>query len=445
MCPLLRLLRDKQHRLFHSRPRLVITGEFRQAFDAMENSNRCVYVTGKAGTGKSTLLTWFRQQTKKRLVILAPTGIAALNVDGATIHSFFRLPPSVVEPNHIRRDPERAPLYQRLDTIVIDEISMVRADVMDAIDQTLRLHRNNDTPFGGVQIIFFGDLYQLLPAVTRELDGYFHSRFGGACFFNARVFDRLQLHYFQLQTIFRQKDETFKQLLNAVRENTVTDEQLALLNTRHLPGHVLPPGDLRLTLTTTNKVADAINGERMNGLRGKAHRFTATVGGNADLDKGPADAVLILKKHAQVMLLKNDPDKRWVNGTLGHVTRIGRDKITVRIGKHRYDIERAEWEVRDYRYNPQKQTIEPGTAGTFTQFPLRAAWAMTIHKSQGRTFDQVIIDLGPGAFTHGQTYVALSRCTQLAGIVLQTPIRREDLILDPGVKQFIAAHTKPAA
>ncbi|GGA95920.1 ATP-dependent DNA helicase [Puia dinghuensis] len=421
-------------------PRLVITEEFRQAFHWMEHTNSCVYITGKAGTGKSTLLTWFRQQTKKRHVILAPTGIAALNVRGATIHSFFRLPLQVVEPHHIQPDAERAPLFQKLDTIIIDEVSMVRADVMDAIDHTLKLYRKNDAPFGGVQLICFGDLYQLLPTLNKDLTGYFQSRFGGHCFFNARVFNNIQLQYIQLQTIFRQKDETFKQLLNAIRENNITDDQLSVLNTRYLPGHLIPPDDIRLTLTTTNKVADSINTERMAGLPGKPHRFEAATDGNRDPNSCPADPILILKKGAQVMMLKNDPERRWVNGSLGRITRIGRDKITVRIGKHSYPVERATWEIVEYRYNRQQQNIEPGAAATFTQFPLRPAWAMTIHKSQGRTFEQVIIDLGPGAFTHGQTYVALSRCTSLEGIILKTPIRRKDLILDPGVQQFITTH-----
>jgi len=439
MKPLINLI------LGHKQPNLVITDEFRQAIDCMEHTNTCVYITGKAGTGKSTLLSHFRKTTKKRLAILAPTGIAALNVDGATIHSFFRFPPQVVEPGSIRLDPERAGLYRKLDAIVIDEISMVRADVLDGIDKVLRLHRNDNTPFGGIQIIFFGDCYQLLPAVNKELTGYFQSHFGGSCFFNARVFDQIRLQYIQLQTVFRQKDETFKQLLNSIRENQVTDEQLALLNTRYNPGYTPPPDDLRLTLTTTNKVAETINSERMAALPGKPHQYLATTDGKGDPNTYPADAALTLKKGAQVMLLKNDPEKRWVNGSLGRVVRLGRDKITVRIGKHSYPVERSTWDMVEYRYDPKKQTIETDTAGSFTQFPLRPAWAMTIHKSQGRTFDQVIIDLGAGAFTHGQTYVALSRCTSFDGLILKTPIRREDLILDPGVKRFIARLDRPAA
>ncbi|HXB10143.1 MAG TPA: hypothetical protein VNW04_23630, partial [Puia sp.] len=290
------------------------------------------------------------------------------------------------------------------------------------------------------QMIFFGDLHQLLPAVPRDLTAFFDTRFGGACFFHARIFATLPLHYVQLETIFRQKDENFKRLLNAIRENKITDEDLALLNTRWQPDQQPDPGDLRLTLTTTNKIADAINTKRIQQLPGKAHSFPASTEGNIDPNTPPADPVLILKKDAQVMLLRNDPEKRWVNGTLGRVTRIKKDSITVRIGKHSYPIERATWEIREYHYNRQKQSIEAGTAGTFTQFPLRPAWAITVHKSQGRTFDQVIIHLGSGAFAHGQTYVALSRCTSLAGIVLTTPIRREDLILDPSVKQFIDKH-----
>ncbi len=405
---------------------LVITKEFQQAFDLMENTAACAYITGKAGTGKSTLLTHFRQKSKKNIVVLAPTGIAAINVEGSTIHSFFRFAPKLIELKNIDRDYQRQDLFQKLEMIIIDEISMVRADMLDGIDYALRINRRNDLPFGGVQMIFFGDLYQLPPVVVgKDLIDYFEEHFGGFYFFNAKVFAKISFAYIELQTIFRQKDEDFKKVLNCIRENNASITELDVLNSRYNPNHTYQPDDVSLTLTTTNKIADAINQEKMNNLRGQEYIFPAIITGKFDVSSYPTDPKLLLKKGAQVMLLKNDPQKRWVNGSLGVVDKLRDNEVSVELYGSSYTIDRVSWEVIEYEYNKEEKKIEAIVIGSFSQFPIKPAWAITIHKSQGQTFDSVIIDLGSGgAYAHGQTYVALSRCTSLEGIVLKTPIRQ---------------------
>ena len=251
---------------------LIITDEFKKAFDLLETTNKCAYITGKAGTGKSTLLTYFRQKTKKNIIVLAPTGIAAINVEGATIHSFFRFAPQLIEFQNITKDYTRQDLFNKVEMIIIDEISMVRADLLDGIDYSLRKNRNNDAPFGGVQMIFFGDLYQLPPVVPgKDLLDYFEEHFGGFYFFNAKVFKRIEFDYRELRTIFRQKDESFKDILNGIRESSVSIEQLNLLNQRFNPNHTLRSDDVCLTLSTTNKIAEDINRERMDSLPTKQY------------------------------------------------------------------------------------------------------------------------------------------------------------------------------
>jgi ATP-dependent exoDNAse (exonuclease V) alpha subunit len=422
---------------------LVITEEFKSAFELMENTTKCAYITGKAGTGKSTLLTYFRQKTKKNVIVLAPTGIAAINVEGSTIHSFFRFAPQLIEKANIQRDFTRQDLFGKIDMIVIDEISMVRVDLLDGIDYSLRLNRKLDTPFGGVQMVFFGDLYQLPPVVVgKDLTDYFEEHFGGAFFFNAKVFNELSFDYIELQTIFRQKDEHFKDILNSIRENRVTQKELELLNDRHNPTHAFDASNVCLTLSTTNKIADDVNLERMNNLTSKEFFYPAIITGRFDKASYPTEPKLFLKEGAQIMMLKNDSQKRWVNGTLGLISDLTEAEVTIEIDGTNYTIEKATWEVIEYQYNKEEKKIEAIVAGSFTQFPVKLAWAITIHKSQGQTFDNVVIDLGNGAFTHGQTYVALSRCTSLEGITLKTQIRQRDIILDPKVSRFIKERTK---
>ncbi len=421
---------------------LVITEEFQSAFDLMENTSKCAYITGKAGTGKSTLLTYFRKKTKKNVIVLAPTGIAAINVEGSTIHSFFRFAPQLVEKHSITRDFTRQDLFDKIEMIVIDEISMVRADLLDGIDYSLRINRKNDLPFG-VQMIFFGDLYQLPPVVVgKDLIDYFEEHFGGFYFFNAKIFDEISFDYIELQKIFRQKDEDFKNILNSIRENRVTATELSLLNQRFNPNHIYSSNDVSLTLSTTNKIAEDINQERMNNLTSKEFSYTAIITGKFDKSSYPTDSNLVLKKGVQIMMLKNDSQKRWVNGTLGIVKNLTENEVEVEIDGTSSSIEKATWEVIEYQYNKEEKKIEAIVTGSFTQFALKLAWAITIHKSQGQTFENVVINLGNGAFAHGQTYVALSRCTSLEGITLKTQIRQRDIILDPKVAKFIREKTQ---
>lgn len=415
-----------------------MTAEFERAFNIMENTERNAYITGKAGTGKSTLLTYFREHTNKNIVILAPTGIAAINVEGSSIHSFFRFPPTLIEKKNITADPSRKELFENLDTIIIDEISMVRADLLDGIDQSLRLNRNSARPFGGVQMIFFGDVYQLPPVVPgRDLLDYFNESFGGIYFFNSRVFKELKLDYIELKNVFRQKDETFKSILNEIRENRISNNTLLKLNERFDPQHKYEKTDVSLTLTTTNKIVEEVNRERMNSVARKEYQFTSTVSGKFEANSYPTDSSLSLKKGAQIMMIKNDSQKRWVNGSLGIIKSLSAKSITIEIDGVKHKLEQATWEVIEYEYNKVTRKIESKVAGSFTQYPLKLAWAITIHKSQGQTFDKVVIDLGNGAFSHGQTYVALSRCRSLEGITLKRPIRPSDIIVDPKVVSFV--------
>jgi len=374
--------------------------------------------------------------------MLAPMGIAAIKVEGATINSFFHFPPKIIDNRNIFPDRKRQELFKRLEMIIIDEVSMVRADIIDGIDYSLRINRQNNAPFGGVQMIFFGDLYQLAPVIVGNgLKQYFERHYGGVYFFNARVFTKLDFQYLELQIIFRQKDEQFKNILNSVRENKISASELAVLNKQYQPGHTYEENDLHLTLTATNKVMESINRERMENQPGKEYRFQAIITGNMDPSSYPTDPVLVLKQGAQIMLLKNDSKKRWVNGSLGRISQISNSAIWVEINGSSYFLERANWEVIEYAYNSKEKKIDAVVKGSFSQFPIQAAWAMTIHKSQGQTFNSIVIDLGNGAVSHGQTYVALSRCTSLEKIILKSPIRKRDIILDENVKQFIHSKT----
>lgn len=419
-------------------PGLTLTDEFRTAFEQMEHSTSCMYLTGKAGTGKSTLLKYFRDHTRKKVVVLAPTGIAAVNVNGMTINSFFGFPATLVLSKHIRRSEHREQLFRRLETIVIDEVSMVRPDVIDGMDYALRVHRQDPRPFGGVQLLFFGDLYQLPPVVTKDLAEYFFEHYGGAYFFNAVVFKQMPLQRLELQTVFRQKDETFKRILNQVRVGQVSTDDLARLNTRTLPAAVQLPGDPPLVLTTTSHAAQMINAGHMHALPGGATKFQAIVKGDVPAASYPAELELTLKIGTPVLLTKNDPAGRWANGTRAVVEELGKDAITVSIGTSRYSISRTTWEIVAYQWQPKSRSIVMVVVGTFAQFPFRPAWAMTIHKSQGLSVDRLLLDLGSGAFAHGQTYVALSRCRSLDRLFLSRPVRRADIIVDPQVRQFLA-------
>lgn len=414
---------------------IKLSTEQQNLFGILEDTNKNIFITGKAGTGKSLLLQYFKQKSKKRLVVTAPTGVAALNVGGQTIHSLFRIPPEFLHPSKsIRLDYKTIFLLKNIDTVVIDEISMVRADLMDAIDRVLRQARGYNIPFGGVQMVLFGDPYQLPPVVSDpELHKYFADNHGGYYFFNAHVWKDTQLEIHELTNIFRQKDEKFKDILNAIRVGDVTDDLLFTLNNRVVE---IPETGI-ITLSTTNASVAEINHRELEKLPGEIHEYRALVTGNLEYSAFPTDEILKLKKGAQVMLIKNDKNKRWVNGTIGVIESLSDNEVKVNIDGITYSVPKETWSKILYYYNQVEKKVEEEVVSSFTQFPLKLAWAVTIHKSQGQTYGTVAVDMGNGAFAHGQTYVALSRCTNLEGLYLKRQIVREDIMVDPIIINFM--------
>lgn len=415
---------------------ITLSKEQQKIFEKIETSSEHFFITGKAGTGKSVLLQYFKQKSAKKVVVCAPTGVAALNVGGQTIHSLFRIPPAFIERNSLQPvGYKTALLLRNIDTVVIDEISMVRADLMDAIDHRLRQTRNSSLPFGGAQIVMFGDMYQLPPVVNDpELHKYFADNNGGFYFFNAYAWKDADFNVHELTNIFRQKDESFISVLNAIRNGTMTDEHLTTLNVRAGVG---VPEEGVITLATTNQAVNEINDYHLGKLPDKTFEYRATIVGDLEQSAFPTEEILRLKKGAQVMLLKNDKEKRWVNGSIGQITSLSSDEIKVNIDGYTYSIPPETWSKIRYTYNPETKKIEEEVVSSFTQYPLRLAWAITIHKSQGHTYGSVAIDMGDGAFAHGQTYVAISRCKSLEGLYLKREIVREDIIVDPSIIDFM--------
>ncbi len=422
-----------------------INPDFQRALYLMENTSRHVFVTGKAGTGKSTLLQYFKHTTSKSVVFLAPTGVAAINIGGETIHSFFMFRPDIT-PDRVKRVPERKrEIYNIIETIVIDEISMVRADLLDCVDVFLRKNREIDLPFGGVQMIFIGDLYQLPPVVKGEEKKIFKEIYKSAFFFDAKVMNEIMFEFVELQKVYRQSDEDFIDLLNAIRNGTVGDEHIEKLNSR--VGAEIDGQGIVVYLTTTNEKARRINRENLEKLRGKLYEFPAYIDGEFDRGSYPADPVLHIKKGAQIMMLNNDRDRYWVNGTMGIVRgvrysrRLEAHKIIVELDNG-YEVEVLPytWEIFKYRFDRDMGKITTETIGSFTQYPMKLAWAVTIHKSQGKTFDNVIIDIGRGAFSAGQVYVALSRCTSFDGISLVKPIKKKNIFVDYRCVKFLTSY-----
>jgi ATP-dependent DNA helicase PIF1 len=420
----------------------TLTQELRDCFDVMENTENTIFITGKAGTGKSTLIDYFRNTTKKKTVVLAPTGLAAINVRGQTLHSFFHLPPRFITPDAVAKRVNSR-IYRDLDTIVIDEISMVRADILDGIDHFLRLHgKDRMLPFGGIQMIFVGDLYQLPPIVTREDMAIFRQRYESPYFFSAAAFQDINCTVLELTNIFRQKDTSFITILNKIRVGDITTSDLAMINERIVTKDYEKVRREYVTLATTNSVVSAINDSELNKIQEPIHAYSATIEGNFPTEDRtlPVDLELKLKKGARVIFVKNDKGRRWVNGTLGTVHEIGEDGIKIKIhdeGFHEIvTVEPESWENVKYNYDEEKGEITPSVLGTLKQYPLKLAWAITIHKSQGMTFSKVNIDFSKSPFTHGQTYVALSRCRTLEGIVLTKKIWPNDVIVDERIISF---------
>ncbi|MDE2214251.1 MAG: DUF3857 domain-containing protein [Candidatus Omnitrophica bacterium] len=420
--------------------------EFAAAFEALENTGGHVFVTGKAGCGKSTLLQYFRAKTPKNVAVLAPTGVAAINVQGQTIHSFFNFKPDVT-PETVGDIPVRKAkrkMYQQLDALIIDEVSMVRADLMDCIDVFLRLYGPHyDRPFGGVQMVFFGDLFQLPPVVGPKERDIFRGHYATPYFFSAKAFETLDFRVLQLEKIYRQKDEHFIRLLNAVRQDSVEGHHWEALNRRFKPQHRFAPEEFYIVLTTTNAIADKVNAQRLYNLPGLPKIYKGVISDKFEQKSLPAPEVLELKGGAQIMMLSNDPDKRWVNGSLGKITSIvvgsdGDDVIMVELENGgSVDVKKHTWEIYQYYFDEVNNAMASKVVGNFTQYPLKLAWAVTIHKSQGQTFDHVVIDVGWGTFSHGQMYVALSRCTTLEGIVLKQPLNQKHIMIDERILQFM--------
>jgi len=408
------------------------TDEFQAAVDYIRDGEGHLFVTGRAGTGKSTLLRALQDIVSDEMAILAPTGLAAVNVGGQTIHSFFGLPPRLIRPDDIKRS-RNGRVMRRLKLLVIDEVSMVRSDLMWAIDQSLRLNcgRPRD-PFGGVRLVLFGDLHQLPPVVQEaEVAEHLESEFGGPFFFSVTALQEgAGTALIELSHVFRQSDEDLIGLLNRVRDGDAREEDLEHLNERVNPVRTLGEGDPYVILTPTNAAAQRINAAFLEALPTAARCYEAGVTGEFSQTAHPTDTSLVLKTGAKVILLRNDPDRRWVNGTVARVSRLAETEVWVEVDGKEYEIEPVAWEARRYAYDQSAQKIVETVVGTFKQFPVRLAWALTIHKSQGLTLDRVYIDLGRGTFAHGQAYVALSRCRSLEGLALARPLRPADILFD---------------
>lgn len=419
-------------------PNFELTSEFKDIFHKIENSMDNFFITGKAGCGKSTLLEYFRNKSKKNMVICAPTGVTAIKAKGKTIHSMFKIPPKFVTGADIKPlSREAKKLIYALDILLIDEASMVRADVFDAINQVLKLTRRTSTPFGGVQVVLFGDLYQLPPVVTGdEEDVMKHVYPEGPYFFNSKAYKEEKFQTLELTKIFRQTEKEFIELLDKVRSAKVKDGDLDLINRRYQEFDIDPPIG-SIVLTPRNAKVDAINKRKLAEIESEEFSYLAYVKGDFKEKEYPVEKTLKLKVGAQVMITKNDQShlKRWVNGTLATVESLEKDKVFVKIGKNIFNLGRSRWEKINYKISGASITSD--VVATFTQYPIRLAWATSIHKVQGQTFDKVAIDLDAGAFTHGQTYVALSRAKTLDGIYLMKKIGYNDFIFDPRVFKFL--------
>lgn len=430
------------------------SGPAQEAIELYLNTRKSLFITGKAGTGKSTLLEAIRGYKMPDTVVLAPTGVAALNVQGETIHSFFKLKPGyeLDEAKNVRVSPRMQKAFASLDTILIDEISMVRADILDAIDVLLKRCRNSNEAFGGVRIILFGDLYQLPPVIKDEQKDAFLQQFKSPYFFDAHVFEPadlfsepFELHRVELTEVFRQTERQFIDALNAIREGNVAEEHLAVINGRVDQVFIPEKDEQCIYLMTTNYAVNRLNQAELNKITAPEWHYKAVRQGNIGAIQ-PNEEAITVKKGAQIMFITNHPEKRWVNGSLGTI--IDQEEIIdeesgqpIKGLRIKMDNGQEElvtpytWEISKYMFKNGRFRRE--ALGFFTQLPLRLAWAVTIHKSQGKTFDKVIIDLNKGSFAHGQTYVALSRCRSLQGTVLRKPVNHSDIIVDTQITEYM--------
>ncbi|MEL6753094.1 MAG: AAA family ATPase, partial [Pseudomonadota bacterium] len=394
-----------------------------------------IFLTGRAGTGKTTLLRRFLTDAGEKSIILAPTGVAAVNAGGQTLHSFFKFPPRMIEPNDIRR-LRNTRLVKAIDTMIVDEISMVRADMLDAIDRSLKLNRKSKRPFGGVRMILSGDLHQLPPVVRGEEAEILEERYGGAYFFNAPAFKEAEFTLLALKHVFRQADPKFLALLGALRQGRLTLPDAELLEPCVSGRSAIEASETHVVLTPNNANAFRINQARLDELTTPSRTFAANVDGQFEERSYPTEADLELKVGARVMLVRNDPEGRWVNGTLASVEGFGDTSVVVKIDGKVYEIEPQAWEK--YRYDLDSETgkVKREVIGTFKQVPIRLAYAVTIHKAQGLTLEKVFIDFDRGMFAHGQAYVAFSRARSLEGLEISRPIRPSDLVVDKRAFDF---------